>query len=262
MGISVYPINALPYFQRVAEGLISGESLVHKFGRNPTTANGTWETVWTTSSLYTFQTAASSVEAISTSVNDDATTATGANTITVEGLDETWAPASEVITMNGTSASTGTSTTFIRIFRAYVTDVGTYQGANAGTITIRDASAGATRAIIGLDGANQLGQTQMSMYTIPLGKVGYVRHWQVTVETTKGADFAFFQRQNADDATTPFTAKRLLIYTEGVSSSLSSLDTDGPLGPFPAKTDLWWEVKASAANTEVTADFEIYLKNA
>ena len=262
MGISVYPINALPYFQRVVEGLISGESVTHKFGRNPATANGTWEMVWTVSSLYTFQTAASTVEAISTSSNDDAA-GTGALTVVVEGLDETWAEVSETLTMNGTSASTAGSITFIRIHRVYVQNVGTYQGANDGTITIRDSSAGATRAEIPLDTTlEELGQSQMAMFTVPLGKVAFIRHYTLTVESLKAADFALFQRRDADDVTTPFTGKRIITYMDGVIDSLHSNDADAPLGPFPAKTDLWWEVKASAANTEVTADFEIYIKNA
>jgi len=262
MGITVYPPPPeVPYFTQVAKGSIAGEAIVHKFGRNPATANGTWETVWTVSSLYTFQTAAAAVEAISTSTNDEAA-GTGALVITVSGLDETWTEVSEDITMNGTSASTATSTTFIRVFRAFVTDVGTYQGANDGTITIRDTGAGATRAEIPLDGANELGQTQMAMYTVPLGKVAYLRHWVVTVESLKSADFALFQHQDADDTSAPMTGKRLIHYSDGVTDTVASNDTEGPLGPFPAKTDIWWEVKASAANTEVTADFEVYLIDA
>jgi len=261
MPSQIVPPPDVPYFDRVVRGEISGASVVHKFGRNPTTASGTWETVWTVSSLYTFQTAASAVEAFSGSGNDSAG-GTGAQKIMVEGLDETWAAASEEITMAGVSASTATTTTFIRIFRAYVTDVGTYQGGNAGTITIRDSGAGATRAQIPIDGANRLGQTQMAMYTVPLGKQAFIRHVVVTVESTKAADFALFQRRNADDATTPFTGKRLIAYMDGVTEAFYFNDVDGPFGPYPAKTDLWFEVKASAVNTEVTADFELLVIDA
>jgi hypothetical protein len=100
------------------------------------------------------------------------------------------------------------------------------------------------------------------MYSVPLGKEGFIQHWQLTVESTKTADFALFQRRDADDAVTPFTGKRLVHYVDGLSDAIDHDDANGPIGPFPAKTDLWWEVKAAAANTEVTADFEILLLDA
>jgi hypothetical protein len=256
----IKPSVALPYRDAVAQGLVPGASLVHKFGRNSTTANGAWETVWEASTLYTFQTAASAVEAISTDT-DDTSGGTGAQTVTIEGLDETWAAASETVTMAGVAASSPTTTTFIRVFRAYVNTCGAYQGANEGTITIRDSGAGATRAVIAVDTTRGLGQTQQAFYTVPLGKQAFVCHWTVSVESAKSADFVFYQRLNADDAVTPFSPRRSITYLDGMAASASFHD-EGPHGPFAAKTDLWWEVKASAANTEVTVDFELLVIDA
>lgn len=259
MTITVYPANALSLTETIAQGLYPGAKLVFKFGRNGDAASGAWETVWGDSSLYTFPSSASTLEVISSSTNDTAA-GSGAREITIEGLDSNWDEASEAVATNGTSASTATSTSFIRVNRTYVSAAGTYNGANEGTITTRISSAGATQSIIELVGASNrgVGQSTQAFYTIPDGYKGWLTGVEMYVESTKNADFAIYQRAGADDTTAPVNSRRLIQFYDGVVSEYNVNYLMYP-GPFAARTDLWAEVYSNSANTQCSFGFGVIL---
>ena len=250
------------YHMEVARGNVTGQTMIHKFGRADITTG--WVDIWTPGTVYPFPTTASTLEAISSDVNDTSA-GSGARTITVEGLDASWDIQTETITMNGTSASTATSGSFIRVYRAWVATSGTYgtlsAGGNAGTITIRVASAGATLAEIALlpNGATPgSGQTEMAIYTIPNAKTGYLHSGYFNVDGNKSAQLALWKRDNADDTSAPVDSRRLLFTIDGLSST-SQLQPILPIGPLNAKTDVWMSARGSAAGTSVDVDFEIHL---
>ena len=139
-------------------GLVNGYSVVSKFGRNPSIDLGDTEDIWTVGGTKVWLSTAVTMEAISTSGDDAAAPAIGAQIITIQGLDENFDDAEEDIIMNGASASAATTTTFIRISRAFVKQVGTYLGSNIGLITIRISGAGATQTDI-VAGVGQTDQT-------------------------------------------------------------------------------------------------------
>ena len=140
---------------------------VYKFGFN-TTISTTQETVWDAGGIYSYPSAAGSVDVISTSAADDID-GTGAQKITLEGLDANYLPKTLEVDMDGTS-NTVVASTFIRVFRAYVSQAGSSE-VNAGDITL--SINGTTVAQIS---ANQ-GQTLMAVYTVPAGFNAFITQW-------------------------------------------------------------------------------------
>lgn len=247
------------YLIEVARGNIVGATIVHKFGRNGDIANGTSEDIISQGGTYAWLQSATTLEAISSSVNDDSG-GTGARVITVQGLDENFDAVEEDITMNGTSVSIATTATFIRVNRAFVKDAGTYAstsaGGNAGTITVRIVSAGATQIEIALIGAIAVGQSQIARYTVPNGKTAYILSTFLNVNSIKTADVYCWQRQGADIVSAPFTSKRLVFQFDSIAGG-APFNPDAPSDPFPEKTDIWFTGFANSANTEVEVDFEL-----
>ena len=169
-------------------------------------------------------------------------------------MDANWEATSETIATNGSSASSPTTETFIRINRAYVLDVGTYTGANTGDITIENGSGGTDLVVI----EAEKGQTQSTAYTVPAGKTAYLTAYMVQVDGNKAADMNMFQRRNADDVSAPFTGKRLVIpITQLIGSLDRALES---YVSFPAKTDLWWSATTgSGASAAVSASYDMIL---
>ena len=240
----------------VQKGTVAGHSIVHKFGRNPDVDTATDpEDVWNTGGTYTWQTAAQTVDLVSASGND-ASSGSGARTVTLHGLDASFNSASESIGLDGATPVT-TSTSFIRVFRAYVTNTGTYHGSNEGAITASFSSTADTAFTIAL-GA---GQTEMAIYTIPAAKIGLLLSVHINVDTVsnKTAQVTFNQMPNAHDATTPYAgAARRVLNFDGIAGSV----TYAPASPtaFAEMTDLWATVQSVSANdTPVSVDFELLL---
>jgi len=250
--------GATNWYTEVKLGRVSGHSIVRVFGRNPT-AGVALVDISTLGSVYTWPTAAVNLEAISSSVNDTNSSGSGARVITVTGLDTDFIEIEEDINMNGVSASSATSSAFRRIHTAYVKTSGTYAsssaGANAGTITIRTQSAGASHVTIAVT-APPKGVTQSARYTIPAAKTGYLIGARINVDSTKSASIICWERSDADDVTTPFSGKQLVFQLDGIARTVSYTPIT-PIGPFSAKTDLWWSSISAQTNTPISVDFEI-----
>ena len=118
-----------PYELQVAKGQIAGASTLYKFGTNPD-VDGTEETVWSTGGNYPWP-AAAFTAFISSSSAADTSAGTGAQTVTVEGVDGT-AAGTIYVANSGVSSGVPTGITYGQIV----------QGDN---------------------------QSQMSVYTVPAG---------------------------------------------------------------------------------------------
>jgi len=149
---------------------------IYKFGFN-TAISTAEETVWDGGGVYTYPASAAVASLVSASAADDLT-GTGAQKVTVEGLDANWKFQSVEVDMDGTSA-VATTETWRRIYRAYVTQAGSGE-VNAGNITI--STGGTTRAQISAD----QGQTLMAVYTVPDNLTGYVTGWSIGSGATSG----------------------------------------------------------------------------
>jgi len=252
------------FWTNVQAGLVPGYSIAHKFGSN-LNAGTTLQDIWSTGGFFKWATVAAPLEAISSSA-DDTAAGTGARVITVEGLDADFKEISEDIVMNGILVTTTTIKNFIRVQRVFVKDAGTYtttiDGSNLGTITIRFESAGDIQSTIEVNTVASIGvgQSEQSLFTIPAGKSGFLHSSFVNVDAVKAATFYFWQRQNADVITAPFSSRRLIFRLDGISGA-SFFNPDTPIGSsgFPEKTDLWMSSVASLSNTIVESDFEIVL---
>ena len=244
-----YLTNRNPYLE-VAKGNVSGEQLQPKFGRNPSVGTS-WQDIWTVGGEYIWPTSAAVASIVSTSSLDTAL-GTGARSITVEGLDSSFNIVSETVNTMGVTA-VNTTQTYIRISRIWVETAGTYSsltaGGNAGTITCT--VGGNTQAEILVNNSVPLGQGQVGRYTIPANMNGYFLGGHVSVDGNKSANIAFFQRQDADVTSAPYSAKRL--------SGSKDIILPAPI-KFPEKTDLWWAARTSSGTSGVEISFDILLE--
>lgn len=181
---------------QVADGDIEGVSHIEKFGMN-LDVDTDKETIWDGGGIYSYQPVGVPTNVIVTSTSlDDAPAGTGARTISLQGLDANYEPATEVILMGGTS-----TTLFIRIFRAVVLTSGSSTN-NAGVISFNCVGTSNLLAQIGIDGlgptASGRGQTFMALYTIPAGKTGYITQWTVGAGKFSGDAVAFLMTRNPD----------------------------------------------------------------
>lgn len=153
--------NLPDYLVQVGFGLVPGVSRVTALGNNPDVDTGSIpEDLWTGGGAYPWMTGATSLEILSSSVND-ASAGTGARTVLIQGLDINYIEVSQVVTLNGTTPVV-IPTSLFRINGAMIASAGSGK-VNAGDLTIRDTGGGTTRAIVPLG----YGITRQSIYTVP-----------------------------------------------------------------------------------------------
>lgn len=245
----------------LSRGRITGMTGINKFGRN--IAVSTTETVVTRTGLaYTgFLTTASTIRVRAGGNANDTAAGTGAQEITFEGLDANFASVTATIATAGASASASTTQTFIRVTRCYVSDgkAGTYStgvnGSNTGDIDIET-----TTSVILLARISALsGQTQLAVSTIPAGYTGYLTKFEADVPQSKSCTIRLYQRRNGDDATTPYSPRRIIhTFSELVGGAVKEW---GPYyASFPEKTDIWVTAQKDAAGTAaVDTEFDLIL---
>jgi hypothetical protein len=163
-----------PYELQVSKGQIAGATPLYKFGFNPD-IDGTEETIWATGGNYPYLTSASTVY-ISSSSTADSNGGTGANTVTVEGVDGSYNAKSVTVNMNGqTQVQVGDASSWLRVNRIFVSTSGS-GGTAAGTIYVANSGVssgvptGVTYASV-TQGANQ---SQIAAYTVPAGYTLYL----------------------------------------------------------------------------------------
>ena len=236
-----------------ALGLATGRIPVDKFGRNADVAAATEEDIWAAGGLYNWLTSASAVRIKAGGNAADTSDGNGARKVLVFGLDENWALANEELTLAGASASSATTTTFSRVFRAYVSETGTYTGNNTGDVDI-ETTGGTLVARIGAG----IGQSQLALYTVPAGYNAYIRQFTATVDGSKASSVSLWRRQSADTVSAPFTAKRLVhVFAELSGNAVE--DFKSYRGPFPAMTDIWVSAVGATGGNAVSASFDLVL---
>ncbi len=240
------------FLVEVAEGNVSGFSIVQKFGRNDGVPSGSWEFVnqlgFTAWPLF----AATTVRIKSGGNGNDTAGGSGAVEITVQGLDDSFNEVTEAIVTAGASASAVTSKSFWRVHRAWVSGVGTYGAANTGNIIVENGGGGTD--IIRITAGE--GQSQFGGWTVPKGKTAYLLSLHTSVDTKKIANIRMFTRDNIDDTSAPMNSKRLRLYFDGVTGQFH-YDPKSPVLKLNQKTDIWVEAYGSAATAEVSCDFEL-----
>lgn len=258
--VTVSPFTWLQY----ARGKFTGVSNVKKFGRNA--AVGTSFVPVALGGIYrTPQAASATTLRIKAGGNaNDTAAGSGARQITIVGLDENFESATETLTTAGALASSSTTTTFTRVFRAYVSQSGTYAtaaaGSHAGDIVIEN-SAG-TEDWFTIDSTSfPKSQTEIGAYTIPANTTGYVKLRDVSIDSGKTVDLIFFSRTDCDQSAAPYSAMRAQFVVSGITGG--SVETFGsvdiPFGPYVGPTDIGFMAKVSTGTASVSVEFEIFI---
>ena len=249
------------YGYAVASGQLSGTTDIHKFGHNDG-IGATFEPISQSGIYMTPQVSGATTLRVKAGGDaNDTAAGSGAREITFEGLDETGAYATEVVATAGASASAVTTTTFMRLFRMFVSSSGTYATATAGShdsaITIENGSGGTDWAVIPVTGF-PFGQSEIGVYSVPLGKTAYIKQIGLEVDSTKTPDVILFHRPNILETAAPYTAMRVIQSFIGVVESMNT-NYDVPLGPFPALTDIGFMGTVSTGSAAISVDFTIVL---
>jgi len=262
---SILTRPSMPWLD-VSRGLTTGHTVVKKFGRY--TSIGTSFTPVARLGVYnTPQAASATTLRIKAGGNaNDTAAGSGAREVTLEGLDENFAYATEAVATAGASASSATTTTFTRLFRAYVSSSGTYAtsaaGSHSATITIENGAGGTDWAEI--DATDfPLSQTEIAAYSVASGYTAYVFLDDITIETNgKTVDVLFFQRATADDSAAPYSAMRVVAALYGLTPGIQDLaGRVVPYGPFVGPCDMGFMAKVDTGTGGVSAEFEIHLLN-
>ena len=166
--ITVVNANAVsadvaPFEWQVALGRIQNATQVNIFGYSNTISSN-YSSVWENSPAdYVFLSAAHQLSVNSSISTDDSCK------VLITGLNSTWDPISEVVTLNGVTPVT-TANSFLRVNSMAMTQPGAGQNSNIGHITARYNSTPV--AIID----PLIGRTQMSVYSVANGYSLYVQN--------------------------------------------------------------------------------------
>lgn len=241
------------YGLEVSRGKITGSSAFRKFGANG--AVGTSATYIATlggTSPY-FPTAATTVRIKAGGNANDTAAGSGAQEITILGVDQNWAEQTVTLATAGASASSSTAVTFFRVYRAFVSKVGAYRGSNTGTITI-EATAGGDFAQI----AAGYGQSQGTGYVVPAGYSLYIKAVHIMAAAVKAVDIVFFQAPAANVVAATFTGgKRVIQQYVGVTGQ-QDFAYDPPM-KIAAYTDVWATGLVASGTGSVSFEYNGFL---
>jgi hypothetical protein len=215
-------------------------TVIKKFGRG---SIGTTPAIISTTGTYPTPQAASGTKLRIKAGGDanDTAAGSGARSVRIEGISATdGSYVYEELATAGASASALSTNTYMRLFRAYVYEAGSYAQlatpSQAADITIEDA-AGSTDWCTIDDTTISTAQSEIGCFTVPLGYEAYVSQVGFTSNANKVVNIMQTQRQSILDSAAPYQARRA--FNRLVSNQNQLLISD-PMyyGPFPELTDL------------------------
>lgn len=242
-----------PYYLEALMGNVPANAeIIHKFGQN-SAVNTTPVPVAQGGIYRTPQPAAATALRIKAGNAGDTVAGAGARRIQIEGINASGDRVSEILDTAGASASSNSVNSYIRLFRAFVCESGTYvttaTSSHVADIVIENSAGTEDWATIVLKDA----QTDIGWYTIPRGKTGFIISLDYSVDSTKVTTLDLVARGGILDTAAPYEAMRKRI-------GIASIIRDGqklfpsPLGPFPELTDIGFLASiavAPAASVEV-----------
>jgi len=237
-------------------GLIPGVSRFTVQGHNTDVDTGSVpEDVWQFGGLYPFPTSAQSLEVLSSSAADTAA-GTGARSVRVTGTAADLSPISEVVVMNGTSP-VALSNSFYRI-NLFVAVTAGSDGSNAGSITLRVASAG---PVLGFMEARD-GLSMSGIYTVPAGFRAVPIDVFLSLNRPGGASTTNVEvviKTRDQAANSPWIARQIF----SLQSNGTSVVSRDPATPrvLPAGTDFRFEVvnvSSNDANISASVGFILF----
>lgn len=237
--ITITPTISLP----------AGYGQIHKFGAVPAMSQDTNGTIWDENdTVYPWATVDANtvltVNVVAPNNEGSARTTHDGDSVEIQGLDGNYDLQTETVTISGSSATT--TNTFKRVFRASFTNGGSFDP-NSERILIK--SNGTTVAKI----LENIGQTLMSIYTIPAGKTGYLMRLDVTAQGTATGSFKLFCRDNGVGS---FRVK----HTAEINGVGGAYQLTYPLPqPLLEKTDIDARMHTLSNNGRYTCTFDILL---
>ena len=233
-----------PFELQVARSQITwhSEQNIFAYGTTPATA-GLFRTVWenTATTEYVFPTSAITMNLVSDTAGDTAT-------ITIVGLDASYAVITETLTLNGTT-NVPTTNAYFRINSMFVA---TGSATNpAGVITLKNTGGTVTYAQINTASYNgttsSVGQTQMAVYTVPAGYTFYgYRYGAYSSFNGNSANYTTYR------AVTNSSAGVQKIILQTPFNTTYEVQRHFPF-PYAEKTDLRFQIAPSAAVAAVVS---------
>ena len=244
-GTSPWVVSSMPQ-----TGLPSGYGQIHKFGAVPQMSQDTNGSIWDENdTIYPWSTvgAGSEIEVRVVQPNNENNTSTDldGDTVEIQGLDSNFNVITETVTISGFSSTT--SNTFHRVYRAIYSN--TSDVANSKRILLRMSSTTVGKIL------ENIGQTMMSLYTIPAGKSGYIMRLDVTAQGTATGSFKLYVREGG---TGNFVVKHIA-EVNGVGGPYQ-LTYPIPQS-FPEKTDIDARMHTLSNNGRYTCTFDILLED-
>jgi hypothetical protein len=239
-----------PFDLQVARGQITMHSSFCQFGIN--TAVGTSnETVWIGSNTYTFPSSASVLKISSSSADDASPSGTGAKTVQIQGLNASYEPVVETVTLNGQTA-VNTTNSYIRVNKMIVLTAGT-GGTSVGNIYAGtgNVNAGVPAAVVNQTGilANE---TESGFYTVPAGYTAFINMWTMSSGNTTADEWTRFTLRIRPLGGVFGIKAQYHIPASGIYECVAAY----PL-PIPEKADL--EILAATSDGSASASTQLQL---
>lgn len=230
----------------IARKCIPGYDSIAINGANPAVGK-TEEDIWDFGGNFVFPTAGETWEVVSDNTSDTLL-GTGARTVSITGLDDSFVEQQETVNLNGTTPVVTTRTDWFRIREVIVTSSGSGQE-NAGGITIRVSAGGLTRSLIRVGNS----KTYNGFFTVPLGKTLLIQSRQIV--NPKNEDVTVSSAVLIDGTNTFIKGNDLPIYQNEFHTHFTSLPT------LIEKTDIRFTGKSTNSSVSVTVLIEAILAN-
>lgn len=227
-----------PFALQVARGQVAGHTSFTMYGFSNAIGSSAfgplWEGLTQSGGLYTFPSSAAQLTITSSSASD-----TSALSVVILGLDANYNQISEVIALNGTANVTSVLS-YYRINGAYVAN-----GTNVGNITFKQGSTLLAQINAGV------GDTQMSIYTVPAGQTLYIHKTSKTANIgfTSSAYMSFQIQYN-------FAGGQVIVGNQQTFVQQIIQDYTGLPHRIPERTDIQAVIKSSSGGP-LTAQFEM-----
>lgn len=232
-----------------ALGRVANYEQWHKFGYNADVDAAAEETIWAPGGTLT-RMAAGTLSVVSSSASD-AAAGVGLRTATIYGIDSNFLPATEVVTLNGTTPVV-TSGSWYGVNRVSMTTVGTTLW-NVGNITITATSGGSMQAYI----PATEGSTQQGIFFVGANRTAMLEWGRFGAEKISGGasprvTFKCYLHNLV-------TGLRSMIMRELIDTSVSNEINLNPPIPFtvPEKTCIEFRASTDANDTFCSARFAL-----
>lgn len=233
-------------------GNVSHQNII---GYNPSVST-TASTVWSGGATsYVQLTTAVAMEVVSASA-DDTSNGTGARTVRVDGLDSSYVPFSETITLNGVTAVPLVNTLAMAINRTTVLTAGSGL-VNAGKIDVRAVSGAAVKSSIQAL-AESKGISADFVFTVPASRYGLLKRVRAYARTNTGDIWVYLKTQSSTGIVQIQGVGQKSLQVTGFSDGYIEIDFGVGLY-IPEKTLITLIVDVSAGTPLVSAIGELEL---